>query len=676
MKSPRTHLLAGCVAVGLAAACAGASSGDADNATATTSSGGTSTGTSVGTSSVGSAVSSSAGASSSTGAPPSSAVSGPLGPSSSSADSSAAAASSGGATSAAASTGASSSVSTGTSASSVSAASSLAASSSAASVSTGSSSGGGASSADSGASSGNVAPGFAADLMFSEYVEGTSNNKAFELVNNTGATRSLSGYSAQLFTNGAGTASNTLALSGTLAQGQTLALCSGSASQALKDRCAQSAAAAGMAQSTAAVAAFNGDDTLVLLNAGQPVDRFGDGTDPGTQWGSSVASVDQTLRRRCDITQGTLPAPPFDPAAQWLALPTDDFSNVGSWHCTTPTPGSSSSSSALSVGASSSAAVASSAVGGGSSSGAAASSSGAGASSASSGPNPCVQPGLEVIACGRPRVGKIAVNATHVFWVESWSVRVARHDGSEATNTYSSLVQERAPLYIDGATGAFTTPGTPRTVGNVVLNRPTFIATLAGALWVTDEADSGRLLRNGVNLFVDQSGPTAGGAFTADATHFYRAGAGFGGLSRWEYQGGQAANPLFLDFPGYFTSTSYRMALDDTYLYVALGARVNPYRTGIVRKRKDNVGPPELLMETTSYGPVVADSTRLYFLNLNEGTVESILKTGEAGSRVVLASGQVGLEDIGLSDTHVFWTARGPDVQVGSVSNVVRAPKP
>jgi hypothetical protein len=43
---------------------------------------------------------------------------------------------------------------------------------------------------------------------------------------------------------------------------------------------------------------------------------------------------------------------------------------------------------------------------------------------------------------------------------------------------------------------------------------------------------------------------------------------------------------------------------------------------------------------------------------------------------VVLASGQVGLEDIGLSDTHVFWTARGPDVQVGSVSNVVRAPKP
>ncbi len=49
------------------------------------------------------------------------------------------------------------------------------------------------------------------DLFFSEYIEGTSNNKAVEIYNGTGAAVDLAagGYTVQVFSNGAPTAGTT-----------------------------------------------------------------------------------------------------------------------------------------------------------------------------------------------------------------------------------------------------------------------------------------------------------------------------------------------------------------------------------------------------------------------------------------------------------------------------------
>ena len=57
------------------------------------------------------------------------------------------------------------------------------------------------------------------DLIISEYVEGSSNNKAIEIWNHTGAAVDLSagGSKLQIYFNGALTAANTISLTGVLA---------------------------------------------------------------------------------------------------------------------------------------------------------------------------------------------------------------------------------------------------------------------------------------------------------------------------------------------------------------------------------------------------------------------------------------------------------------------------
>src|SRR5690606_7067468 len=64
----------------------------------------------------------------------------------------------------------------------------------------------------------------AADLFISEYVEGSSFNKAIELYNGTGQAVDLSNYSLELYANGATTSTAKLALTGTLGHGETYVL--------------------------------------------------------------------------------------------------------------------------------------------------------------------------------------------------------------------------------------------------------------------------------------------------------------------------------------------------------------------------------------------------------------------------------------------------------------------
>ena len=59
------------------------------------------------------------------------------------------------------------------------------------------------------------------ELFFSEYVEGSSNNKAVEIYNPTNAPIDLSSYSIERYSNGSDAVSDEMNLSGTLNAGET-----------------------------------------------------------------------------------------------------------------------------------------------------------------------------------------------------------------------------------------------------------------------------------------------------------------------------------------------------------------------------------------------------------------------------------------------------------------------
>ncbi|TDC41365.1 lamin tail domain-containing protein [Micromonospora sp. KC213] len=161
------------------------------------------------------------------------------------------------------------------------------------------------------------------DLFISEYVEGSSNNKAIELFNGTASAVDLTagGYQLQLYFNGAGTAT-TVALGGVVAPGDVFVFAASSAAPAILAQ----------ADQTYASALFNGDDAIVLRKGGTVLDSIGQvGVDPGTEWGSGLTSTaDNTLRRLPSVSAGdTDPSDPFDPAAGWAGFPTDTFDGLG-----------------------------------------------------------------------------------------------------------------------------------------------------------------------------------------------------------------------------------------------------------------------------------------------------------------------------------------------------------
>ena len=155
------------------------------------------------------------------------------------------------------------------------------------------------------------------DLIISEYLEGSSNNKAIEIYNGTGADVDLAAYSLMKQTNGSGDYKNEQVLTGTLANGETFVLVNSQASDELK----------ALGDMTSNVTAFNGNDAVALFKNGEKIDEVGVFGD-STMWGENV-----TLRR----VYGEGPTATYD-ETEWEEGDFDDYSDLGRYSADTEAP--------------------------------------------------------------------------------------------------------------------------------------------------------------------------------------------------------------------------------------------------------------------------------------------------------------------------------------------------
>ncbi|UOQ50106.1 5'-nucleotidase C-terminal domain-containing protein [Gracilibacillus caseinilyticus] len=149
------------------------------------------------------------------------------------------------------------------------------------------------------------------DLFISEYIEGSSNNKALELYNTTGEAIDLSSYTLELYSNGKTSVQSILQLSGTLSDGDVYVIANSSASAEIK----------AVADLLHNVSNFNGNDAITLKKNSEIIDVIGEvGND--TEYAKDV-----TLVRNVSVLSGN---PRFD-ASEWSEYPQDTLTYLGSY---------------------------------------------------------------------------------------------------------------------------------------------------------------------------------------------------------------------------------------------------------------------------------------------------------------------------------------------------------
>ncbi|RTY94828.1 T9SS type A sorting domain-containing protein [Flavobacterium sp. GSP27] len=156
----------------------------------------------------------------------------------------------------------------------------------------------------------------ATDLLFSEYIEGSSNNKALEISNATGAAISLSIYTIKKQTNGSGSWSTGLSLAGTLNTGSKFTI----VNSLMASSCYPTSSA--NLSTSATEMTFNGNDAVGLFKNGVLIDIIG--TFNG---GTANFAADQTLRRKSTVTA---PTTTFNKTTQWDSFTSDTCNNLGS----------------------------------------------------------------------------------------------------------------------------------------------------------------------------------------------------------------------------------------------------------------------------------------------------------------------------------------------------------
>ena len=163
------------------------------------------------------------------------------------------------------------------------------------------------------------------EFFISEYIEGSSNNKALEIYNPTSSLKSIGGYSITLFSNGAVTSTNTFTFpAGTYLQPfGTYVIGHGSAVSGIIS----------LSDTTYPypnVVSYNGDDAVVLFTpTGDTLDIIGIvGVDPGSNWAvGSGATNEHTLVRKANVNSGQLDW--SIGATEWDIYPQNTFTQLG-----------------------------------------------------------------------------------------------------------------------------------------------------------------------------------------------------------------------------------------------------------------------------------------------------------------------------------------------------------
>lgn len=168
-----------------------------------------------------------------------------------------------------------------------------------------------------------------AQLMFSQYIDGSSNKKGLEIYNPDLATVNLADYEVKQYANGSASATATFKLVGNLASKQKFILGHNNLKAVLNDKVNQTANLA-----------FNGDDAVVLFYKGTPVDRFGRvGELPSNGGWGNPSSKGNSFKRNAT----TNPVSSIDPQAvfnlnaEWTVWSgRDDFDRYLGGDTTTP----------------------------------------------------------------------------------------------------------------------------------------------------------------------------------------------------------------------------------------------------------------------------------------------------------------------------------------------------
>ncbi|WP_232312817.1 lamin tail domain-containing protein [Enterovibrio coralii] len=153
-----------------------------------------------------------------------------------------------------------------------------------------------------------------ADILITEYVEGSSNNKTIELTNTGSTDASLTGLRLRIASNGSTSFGSTVNLSGSLAAGASYVVANSSASSEVLD----------VAQQTSGAINFNGNDVVALVDDNDNVlDGIGQ-LGNGDTFGANV-----TLRRLDGSAARTDLSTSFTPSDEWQSFASNTFDGLG-----------------------------------------------------------------------------------------------------------------------------------------------------------------------------------------------------------------------------------------------------------------------------------------------------------------------------------------------------------
>lgn len=188
------------------------------------------------------------------------------------------------------------------------------------------------------------------ELFISEYIEGSSQNKAIEIYNPTSSTIDLSAYSIERYSNGSSTVSESLTLSGSIEPYNVWVVTNGDTDTSGQyGYCFPELYNLGdqAASPYPSPMHFNGNDAIALSKNGTIIDLIGKiGEDPGDGWTDDVTAgftdanggtwwtKNHTLVRKSTVLKGVTSSPIlFNATSEWDSLSINTWTELGAHTC-------------------------------------------------------------------------------------------------------------------------------------------------------------------------------------------------------------------------------------------------------------------------------------------------------------------------------------------------------